>query len=100
MPASPSLIDAMTFSLWSDAGLLGHAQLAAMATISARTPVVNGPFVPTSRFADVWPVLEAWHRCGAALVAMHVKIHDPLKKSLPALGLLGLGLVISWGAMR
>ena len=33
-------------------------------------------------------------------LAMHIKIGDPLKKSLPALGMLALCLTISWGAMR
>lgn len=32
-------------------------------------------------------------------LAMHVKVHDPLKKSLPALGMLTLALVIVWGAL-
>ena len=31
---------------------------------------------------------------------MHFKIHDPLKKSLPALGMLVLCLCIVWGALR
>ena len=33
-------------------------------------------------------------------LAMHIKIRDPLTKSLPALGMLALCLAISWGAMR
>ena len=33
-------------------------------------------------------------------LAMHIKIQDPLKKSLPALGMLALCLAISWGALR
>ncbi len=33
-------------------------------------------------------------------LAMHLKIGDPLKKSLPALGMLGLCAVITWGAVR
>ena len=33
-------------------------------------------------------------------LAMHIKIGDPVKKSLPALGMLGLCLAISWGATR
>ena len=33
-------------------------------------------------------------------LAMHAKIHDPLKKFLPALGMLVLCLAISWGARR
>lgn len=33
-------------------------------------------------------------------LAMHAKIGDPLKKSLPALGMLGLCAVIAWGALR
>ena len=33
-------------------------------------------------------------------LAMHVKIGDPVKKSLPALGMLGLCAVIAWGAVR
>ena len=32
-------------------------------------------------------------------LAMHVKVHDPLKKSLPALGMLTLALIIVWGAL-
>ena len=33
-------------------------------------------------------------------LSMHVKIHDPLKKSLPALGMLALCLGIIWGVLR
>jgi uncharacterized membrane protein YphA (DoxX/SURF4 family) len=33
-------------------------------------------------------------------LAMHAKIRDPLKKSLPAIGMLALCAVIVWGAMR
>lgn len=33
-------------------------------------------------------------------LAMHIKIGDPVKKSLPALGMLALCLAISWGATR
>lgn len=33
-------------------------------------------------------------------LAMHFKIGDPLKKSLPALGMLGLCAAIAWGAVR
>ena len=32
-------------------------------------------------------------------LAMHVKVHDPLKKSLPALGMLALAVVIVWGSL-
>ena len=32
-------------------------------------------------------------------LAMHVKVHDPLKKSLPALGMLALALIIVWGSL-
>ena len=32
-------------------------------------------------------------------LAMHVRVHDPLKKSLPALGMLTLALIIVWGAL-
>lgn len=32
-------------------------------------------------------------------LAMHVKVHDPLKKSLPALGMLTLALIIVWGSL-
>ena len=32
-------------------------------------------------------------------LAMHVKVHDPLKKSLPALGMLTLSLIIVWGSL-
>ncbi len=32
-------------------------------------------------------------------LAMHVRIGDPLKKSLPALGMLALCLAIGWGAI-
>ena len=59
----------MTYSLWNDAGLLGHAQLSEMTGIPTRAPVMNGPFVPSATFADVWPVMEAWQRCGAAVFA-------------------------------
>ena len=59
----------MTFSLWTAAGLLGHAQLSEVTGIPTRAPVMNGPFLPSAAFADVWPVMEAWHRCGAALFA-------------------------------
>ena len=33
-------------------------------------------------------------------LSMHIKIHDPLKKSLPALGMLALSLAICWGVLR
>ena len=33
-------------------------------------------------------------------LAMHAKIHDPLKKFLPALGMLVLCLAIAWSAMH
>jgi len=33
-------------------------------------------------------------------LAMHIKIHDPLKKSLPALGMLALSLAICWSVIR
>lgn len=33
-------------------------------------------------------------------LAMHARIRDPLKKFLPALGMLVLGLSIGWGATR
>lgn len=33
-------------------------------------------------------------------LSMHIKIHDPLKKSLPALAMLALCLVIVWGVTR
>jgi hypothetical protein len=59
----------MTFSLWSSAGLLGHAQLSEVTGLPTRMPVMNGPFVPSPGFADVWPVLDAWHRCDAEFVA-------------------------------
>ena len=32
-------------------------------------------------------------------LAMHVKVHDPVKKSLPALGMLALALIIVWGSL-
>ena len=33
-------------------------------------------------------------------LAMHAKIGDPVKKSVPALGMLGLCAAIVWGAVR
>ena len=33
-------------------------------------------------------------------LVMHARIGDPLKKSLPALGMLGLCAAIAWGALR
>ena len=33
-------------------------------------------------------------------LAMHVKVHDPLQKSLPALGMLALALIIAWGSLN
>ena len=33
-------------------------------------------------------------------LSMHARVHDPLKKYLPALGMLALCLAISWGATR
>ncbi|MDP1859302.1 MAG: DoxX family protein [Gemmatimonadaceae bacterium] len=33
-------------------------------------------------------------------LAMHASIRDPLKKSLPALGMLVICLIVVWGAMR
>ena len=32
-------------------------------------------------------------------LAMHVKVHDPLKKSLPAVGMLTLALIIVWASL-
>ena len=32
-------------------------------------------------------------------LAMHAKVHDPLTKFLPALGMLALGLAVCWGAV-
>jgi hypothetical protein len=63
------MTDSMTVTLWSSARLLGHAQLSEVTGLPTRTPVMNGPFVPSAGFADVWPVLEAWHRCGAEFLA-------------------------------
>ena len=33
-------------------------------------------------------------------LSMHIKVHDPLKKSLPALGMLAICLGIVWGVTR
>ena len=33
-------------------------------------------------------------------LSMHIKIHDPLKKSLPAIGMLALSLAICWSVIR
>ena len=33
-------------------------------------------------------------------LSMHIKIHDPLRKMLPALGMLALCLGIIWGVLR
>jgi hypothetical protein len=57
----------MTFSLWRGGELLGHAQLSEVAYASARA--MSGPFVPTARFADVWPTFQAWNRCTSELNA-------------------------------
>ena len=32
-------------------------------------------------------------------LAMHLKVRDPMKKSLPALGMLTLALIIVWGSL-
>ena len=32
-------------------------------------------------------------------LAMHVKVHDPFKKSLPAVGMLALALIIVWASL-
>ena len=32
-------------------------------------------------------------------LAMHVKVRDPLKKALPALGMLTLALIVVWGSL-
>ena len=56
--------------------------------------------------AGIWMpilVLPAATLIAALMVgalSMHIKIHDPLKKSLPALGMLALSLGIVWGVLR
>ena len=56
--------------------------------------------------AGIWQpglVLPAAATISALMIgalAMHLRVHDALKKSLPAIGMLALCLVISWGAMR
>ena len=48
-------------------------------------------------------VLPAAGLIGVLMVgalSMHIKIHDPLKKSLPALGMLAICLGIVWGVLR
>ena len=64
--------------------------------IGAALALIAGIWIPTLVLPAA--VLISILMLGA--LAMHIKIGDPLKKSLPALGMLALCLAISWGAMR
>jgi len=64
--------------------------------IGAALALIAGIWIPTLVLPAA--ALVAILMLGA--LAMHIKIADPLKKSLPALGMLALCLAISWGAMR
>ena len=64
--------------------------------IGAALALIAGIWVPSL----VLPAAALVCMLMVGALAMHVKIGDPLKKSLPALGMLGLCLAIAWGAMR
>lgn len=60
----------MKVSLWSDGALLGNAELLDVLDIPLQAPAMSGSFLPTARFAAVWPILQNWNRRGAELVAV------------------------------
>ncbi len=64
--------------------------------IGAALALIAGVWIPTL----VLPAAALISILMLGALAMHIKIGDPFKKSLPALGMLALGLAISWGAMR
>ena len=64
--------------------------------IGAALALIAGVWIPTL----VLPAAALISILMLGALAMHIKIGDPLKKSLPALGMLALCLAISWGAMR
>ena len=64
--------------------------------IGAALALIAGIWIPTL----VLPAAALISILMLGALAMHIKIGDPLKKSLPALGMLALCLTISWGAMR
>ena len=64
--------------------------------IGAALALIAGIWIPTL----VLPAAALVSILMLGALAMHIKIADPLKKSLPALGMLALCLAISWGAMR
>lgn len=64
--------------------------------IGAALALIAGIWIPTL----VLPAAALISILMLGALAMHIKIGDPLKKSLPALGMLALCLAISWGAMR
>lgn len=69
MATSHSIDEAMKVSLWGAGELRGDAELSDVVALPLRAPAMNGPFAPTTRFADLWPVLQEANRCGAAIVA-------------------------------
>lgn len=64
--------------------------------IGAALALIAGIWIPTL----VLPAAALICILMVGALTMHVKIGDPLKKSLPALGMLGLCLAIGWGAIR
>ena len=64
--------------------------------IGAALALIAGIWIPTL----VLPAAALISILMLGALAMHIKIGDSLKKSLPALGMLALCLAISWGAMR
>ena len=64
--------------------------------IGAALALIAGIWIPTL----VLPAAALISILMLGALAMHIKIGDPLKKSLPALGMLALCLAISWGALH
>ncbi|MBA3709687.1 MAG: DoxX family protein [Planctomycetes bacterium] len=64
--------------------------------IGAAIALIAGIWLP----ALVFPAAAVICILMLGALAMHARIGDPLKKFLPALGMLGLCAVIAWGAVR
>lgn len=64
--------------------------------IGAAIALIAGIWIP----ALVFPAAALVGVLMVGALAMHARIHDPLRKWLPALGMLVLCLAIAWGAVR
>ena len=64
--------------------------------VSAALALVVGIWVP----ALVWPAAILVSLLMVGALAMHLKIRDPLVKSVPAVAMLAVTLTICWGSLR